>query len=71
MTNTPRQNGPPSCGVFVARAWRENDDAFRAKITYSTDLSAEHQAETEICVADPDDVRRQLDTWMLEILAKL
>lgn len=69
ITTTRRTVEPAPRGVFVAQAWRE-DDGFRARIRYSAGATADSPAETEVYVADPDDVRRHLDAWVLAILTQ-
>lgn len=66
MTIPPRVARQPSAAVFLVRAWRD-DGQFRARITISTDITAEPSTQIEVLIADPDDVGRHLATWLNEI----
>lgn len=66
MTIPPRVTKQPTAAVFLVRAWRDGGQ-FRARITISTDITAEPSTQTEVLIADPDDVGRHLATWLSEI----
>jgi hypothetical protein len=55
-------------GIFVVRAWFEGDEPedFRARITYSLDVTSGEEVMTT--TYKPDDVSRHLELW-LEALA--
>jgi hypothetical protein len=59
----------PPAGVFLVRAWREGDH-FRARITYSPNVTREPGRETEVLTAHPDDVHQHLTTWLQEITSE-
>ncbi|MGH3693545.1 MAG: hypothetical protein ACRDRX_06040 [Pseudonocardiaceae bacterium] len=66
MTIPPGVTKQPTAAVFLVRAWRD-DGQFRARITSSADITAEPPTQTEILIANPDDVGRHLATWLSEI----
>lgn len=66
MTIPPRVPQRPTAAVFLVRAWRDNGH-FRARITSSLDITAEPPTQTEILIANPDEVSGHLAMWLSEI----
>ena len=58
---------PTTAGLFVVRAWREGDH-FRARITYSSDVTC--RTETEILTVHSDEVYQHMTTWLQEITSE-
>jgi hypothetical protein len=56
----------PPAGVFLVPARREGDH-FRARITYSPDVTSEPGRETEVLTAHADGVHQHLTTWLQQI----
>lgn len=56
----------PTAAVFLVRAWRD-DGQFRARITSSVDIMADPPAQSEILIANPDEVSGHLAMWLSEI----
>lgn len=54
--------------TFVVRAWWE-DDAFRARITYTIDIGCPQTEKTHVVTANIDEVRHHFSAWLLEMTA--
>jgi hypothetical protein len=54
----------PNTGVFLARAWREDDGAFRARITYHLNINCESDPGTQTVTDDPNQIHLLLATWL-------
>jgi hypothetical protein len=57
--------GVPDCGTLVIRTWHEHHDqisGFRARITFGPALGTEH---TTVSTADPNQVLRVVQQWLL------
>ena len=69
MTTPPSVTRQPPAAIFLVRAWRDNGH-FRARITSSVDVTAEPPTQTEILIANPDEVSEHLAAWLSEIRAE-
>lgn len=64
VSGEPGTSPTTTSAVFLVRAWLEDDDQFRARITYLSDVTRGPLGQTEVYVADTDGVHRQLAAWL-------
>jgi hypothetical protein len=54
-------------GIFVVRAWHDDDHQFRARVTWSVDVGA--RPATQFATADADELVAHLRRWLAEMAA--
>lgn len=54
----------PNTGVFLARVWREDDGAFRARVTYHVNINSDADPEAQVVTGDPDHLHLLLTSWL-------